>query len=104
MTQSIIWIVGVVALLALIPFGLKWVQRRVNGHSPGNSSACRVVSAIAVGPQQRVVVVEVGPAGNRICLVLGVTPQSVNCLYTTGLESASSDVSLMKAAATQVTV
>jgi len=36
---------------------------------------------VAVGPQQRVVTVEVGPEGARTWLVLGVTAQQVSCLH-----------------------
>ena len=44
-------------------------------------AASRVVSAVAVGPQQRVVTVEVGPEHARTWLVLGVTAQQVSCLH-----------------------
>ena len=37
---------------------------------------------VAVGPQQRVVTVEVGPPDARIWLVLGVTAQSICTLHT----------------------
>jgi flagellar protein FliO/FliZ len=40
-----------------------------------------VLSAVAVGPQQRVVTVEVGPEHARTWLVLGVTAQQVSCLH-----------------------
>ncbi|WP_208507883.1 flagellar biosynthetic protein FliO, partial [Variovorax paradoxus] len=53
-------------------------------------SASRLLSAVAVGPQQRVVTVEVGPEGARTWLVLGVTGQSITCLHT--LPAASSEV------------
>ncbi len=101
MAQSIIWVVGFVVLLALIPFGLKWIQRRAMGSSPGNASACKVVSAVAVGPQQRVVTVEVGPIGNRTWLVLGVTTQAVNCLHTISLESPLTKESVAKVGSDQ---
>jgi len=42
-----------------------------------------VLSAVAVGPHQRVVTLEVGPAHDRVCLVLGVTAQSISCLHST---------------------
>jgi flagellar protein FliO/FliZ len=82
MAQSLAWVAGFVILLALIPFGLKWLQRRTQVGLSGNAPVSRVVSAIAVGPHQRVVTVEVGPEGNRTWLVLGVTAQSINCLHS----------------------
>ena len=44
-------------------------------------TASKVLSAIAVGPHQRVVTVEVGPEHSRTVLVLGVTAQQVSCLH-----------------------
>lgn len=82
MTQTLLSVGLFVVLLALIPFGLKWVQRRVAGGALGEASASRIVSAIAVGPHQRVVTVEVGPESARIWLTLGVTAQTITCLYS----------------------
>lgn len=81
MTQTIISVAVFLVLLALLPLGIRWVQRR----SPGGSSAAaasKIVSAIAVGPQQRVVTVEIGPESARTWLVLGVTAQSITCLHS----------------------
>ena len=82
MTQSLLWVAGFVLLLALVPMGIKWVQSRAASGAAVSAAGSRVLSAVAVGPQQRVVTVEVGPADARICLVLGVTQQSVSCLFT----------------------
>lgn len=75
-------IVLVVLVLAMIPIGLKWLQRRMGIGVDGASAAAKVVSAVAVGPHQRVVTVEVGPDNARVWLTLGVTAQSINCLHT----------------------
>lgn len=82
MTQTLLTVTAFVLLLAMVPMGLRWWQGRTTGAGPATGSASRVVSAVAVGPQQRVVTVEVGPADARVCLVLGVTAQSVSCLHT----------------------
>lgn len=80
MTDALLTVVFFVVLLALLPWGVRWVQRR--GQLPGVAGpALRVGSAVAVGPQQRVVTVEVGPAGQRTWLVLGVTAHQVQCLH-----------------------
>jgi flagellar protein FliO/FliZ len=72
-----------VMVLALLPLGLKWFQERmVGGRLAGTGMASKVVSAVAVGPHQHVVTVEVGPADARVCLTLGVTAQSITCLHT----------------------
>lgn len=81
LTQTLISIALFVVLLALVPVALKWLQRRSLGGTAGVGGVSRVVSAIAVGPHQRVVTVEVGPEGERSWLTLGVTGQSITCLH-----------------------
>jgi flagellar protein FliO/FliZ len=82
MMQGWVSIALLVVLLALLPVGLKWVQRRVAGTSEPHFATTKIVSAIAVGPHQRVVTVETGPQEARVWLTLGVTAQQVNCLHT----------------------
>ncbi len=82
MTQTLITVGFFVLLLALVPVGLKWVQRRVAGGSTAIGPTSRVISAVAVGPHQRVVTVEVGPEGSRTWLTLGVTAQTITCLHS----------------------
>ncbi len=88
MTQTLVSVVLFVLLLALVPFALKWVQGRTAGGVASASSASRIVSALAVGPHQRVVTVEVGPEGARTWLTLGVTAQSITCLHTVVIDPA----------------
>ncbi|AGX88364.1 FliO/MopB family protein [Candidatus Symbiobacter mobilis] len=69
--------------LGLLPWALKWLQRRVVGLGGNHQvGSMRIVSAVGVGPQQRVVTVEIGPEGQRTWLTLGVTPQSITCLHS----------------------
>jgi len=82
MFQTLATVLLFIVLLGALPFALKWLQQRSAGGAIGPSSSSRVVSAIAVGPQQRVVTVEVGPEGAKTWLVLGVTATQVNCLHT----------------------
>lgn len=88
MTQTLVSVVLFVVLLALVPLALKWVQERRAGGVGGMTSASRIVSALAVGPHQRVVTVEVGPEGARTWLTLGVTAQSITCLHTMQVDPA----------------
>lgn len=76
-------LVVALAILAMIPFGLKWLQRRMGVGVTGAAMSSKIISALAVGPQQRVVTVEVGPENARVWLTLGVTAQSITCLHTT---------------------
>lgn len=83
-----------VALLALLPFGVKWLQRRMVGDSaPGSAVQSKVISAVAVGPRLHVVTVEVGSTQERVRLVLGVTAQSITCLHQMTLPPSASDLS-----------
>ncbi len=86
MTQALLSVGLFVLLLALVPTGLKWLQARAAGGGAGMVAASRVVSAVAVGPHQRVVTVEVGPEGARVWLTLGVTAQSITCLHSAALD------------------
>ena len=80
MTQLLVFIVLFIGLLALLPWAVRWLQRRAVLGVPAGSPS-RVVAALAVGPQQRVVTVEVGPPQGRVWLVLGVTAQQMTCLH-----------------------
>ncbi|RDI19522.1 FliO/MopB family protein [Pseudacidovorax intermedius] len=82
MTQSLLTIALFIALIAALPLVLRRIRARQLLAPGAADAASRVVSAVAVGPQQRVVTVEVGPAHARTWLVLGVTAQAVNCLQT----------------------
>jgi flagellar protein FliO/FliZ len=87
MTQTLVSVGLFVVLLALVPIALKWVQRRSVGGGAGLASASRIISALAVGPHQRVVTVEVGPEGSRTWLTLGVTAQAITCLHSVAVDS-----------------
>jgi flagellar protein FliO/FliZ len=82
MTQSLITVIVFVGLMLSIPFILRRVQQR-RGMLPAGAPgvATRVMSTVSVGPQQRVVTLEVGPEQARTWLVLGVTGQSITCLH-----------------------
>jgi flagellar protein FliO/FliZ len=71
---SLIWF-GIV--LALIPIALA-VIRRGQGIRGGRNNLLRVASALALGPRERIAVVEA--CGQW--LVIGITPQSINVLTT----------------------
>ena len=85
MTQALLSVGLFVRVLALVPFGLKWLQARTAAAGAGGGSPSRVISAVAVGPHQRVVTVEVGPEGARVWLTLGVTAQAITCLHSAAL-------------------
>jgi flagellar protein FliO/FliZ len=82
MTQSLLTIVVFVGLLACLPMAVKWLKQRSNQGQLSDADQVTVVSAVAVGPHQRVVTVEVGPHDARVRLTLGVTAQNITCLHT----------------------
>ncbi len=81
MTQTYFTVAIFVLVLAMAPMGIKWLQARSAGTGAASGVGSRVVSAVAVGPHQRVVTVEVGPPDARTWLVLGVTAQNISCLH-----------------------
>jgi flagellar protein FliO/FliZ len=81
MTQTIVSVVLFLIVLALLPLAIRWYQQRNPGGAPV-AAASRIISTVAVGPQQRVVTIEVGPEGARTWLVLGVTAQNISCLHS----------------------
>jgi len=81
MTQSLVSVGVFLVILACLPFALKWIKQRYVGGAIEDSGQSRFISALAVGPHQRVVTVEVGPEGRRVWLTLGVTSQKITCLH-----------------------
>lgn len=81
MTQTLIVVILFIGLLATLPWVIRRLQQRQAGALAAGVVGSRVLSAVAVGPQQRVVTVEVGPEGDRAWLVLGVTAQQIQCLH-----------------------
>ena len=64
-------------VLALIPASL-WLLKRLGAGTPAAVAGMKVVAQLALGPRERLVVVE---AGER-WLVLGVTASSINRVAT----------------------
>ena len=81
MTQTLVVVVLFVGAMACLPWLVKRLQQRHGVGAAVAGTASRVLSTVAVGPQQRVVTVEVGPENARTWLVLGVTAQQVSCLH-----------------------
>ena len=88
-TSSLLALLVMIGALAALPWLLKrWQQRRqVAGGGPLVSA--QVLSAVNIGPGQRVVTVEVGHGAAKTCLVLGVTAQNIHCLHVLGASAAA---------------
>lgn len=97
MTQTLLLVVLFIAALLALPWLIRWLQRRQQALGQGSGAGARVLSAVAVGPQQRVVTVEVGPAQQRTVLVLGVTAQHINCLHVLPAASFAGEMAAARA-------
>jgi len=76
---------GLLCLLVLLAWAVQWIKRRTGLKSGAQGTGLRLLAHMNLGPQQRVVVVEVtGPHG-PVQLTLGVTPQHVRTLHTQAL-------------------
>ena len=80
MTQTLAVVVLFVVAISFLPWLVRRLQLRQAGLG-GGSAGSRVLTQVAVGPQQRVVTVEVQHEGQRVVLVLGVTAQQIQCLH-----------------------
>jgi flagellar protein FliO/FliZ len=69
-------VLGLSLVIALI-LGSLWLLKRISGRAGAASGLLQVVAGIAVGPRERVVLVEIGDTW----LVLGVAPGRVNTLH-----------------------
>ncbi len=76
------------------PWVITWVRRSGWQGTKPTDQTLKVLAAVAVGPQQRVVAVEVVVGGQRTCLVLGITPQAITRLDVQALEPAPMPVEL----------
>jgi flagellar protein FliO/FliZ len=84
---TVVWFLGVVAL---IPLTL-WMLKRsglATGTLGGAPALIKPVGQLNIGPGQRLVTVEVGTGDSRTWLVLGVTAQHISTLHTMAPQAA----------------
>ena len=72
-------------VLLIVMVGIAWLLQRYRRHLPGAAHragpALQVLGGVSLGPQQRLVTVQVGQGEQAVCLVLGVSPGSVTALH-----------------------
>lgn len=89
----IVRLIGVLVLLVVVAWGIsQWLKRRPGGAS-GNRQL-RVITAVAVGTRERVVLLEV--EGERV--LIGVTPQQITSLWHKGFAQTIANVQHRRAA------
>src|SRR5574344_1437374 len=84
LSASLLALAAMVVAMAALPWGLRrWQQR--NQMARGVVQAqIQVLGALAVGPGQRIVTVQVQRNEQTTCLVLGVTAHNIQCLHVLG--------------------
>lgn len=83
-------LLGLALVLAAVA-GSAWLLRRFSPGQIGGGGAVKVIGGVAVGPKERLVLVEIG----ETWLVLGVAPGQVNTLHTLTKPEGGSFASVM---------
>lgn len=84
-----------VAAMAALPWLVRRLQQknllpRAMGMARGQVAVPgQVLGSLSIGPQQRVVTVQVGEGDEAVRLVLGVTAQQIQCLHTFAAQDTS---------------
>ena len=84
-----------VAAMAALPWLVRRLQQknllpRAVGMARGQAAVPgQVLGSLTIGPQQRVVTVQVGEGDEAVRLVLGVTAQQIQCLHTLPVKTVS---------------
>lgn len=77
-TGSVLQVIVSLLLVLAAVVMVAWVLKRINLPQQGGGNALKVISGVAVGQRERVVLVEV----NDTWLVVGVAPGQVNALHS----------------------
>lgn len=80
MSETFVLVGVFVVAIACLPWLVRWLQTR-SGSVALVGGQTKVLSVVAVGPQQRVVTLQVASGPKEAVLVLGVTASSVQCLH-----------------------
>jgi flagellar protein FliO/FliZ len=91
MLQNALPALALLAIMVALAFALKWARHRLPGAVGHSGPPMQVLSSLSLGPQQRVVTLQVGKGDERVCLVLGISPGSVNALHSMSLPADLSD-------------
>jgi flagellar protein FliO/FliZ len=79
-------------VLLIVMVGVAWMLQRYRRHLPGVAAQrgprLQVMNSLSLGPQHRVVTVQVGEGEGARCLVLGVAAGGVTALHSLPLSSA----------------
>lgn len=65
------------ALIVSVLFGLAWLARKANGGKGFGQGGMKIVGGVALGPRERIVLIEVGDEW----LVIGIVPGQIRTLH-----------------------
>ncbi len=82
MLQNALPAVGLLVLMVLLAWALQRWKKHLPGVAHHSGPALKVLNSVSLGPQQRLVTVQVGQGADALCLVLGVTPSTINPLHS----------------------
>ena len=98
MWPTLILVALFVAAMACLPWLVRRLQQknllpRGMGMARGATPVpAQVLGSLAIGPQQRLVTVQVGEGDEAVRLVLGVSAQQIQCLHVLNAQSAPAQV------------
>ena len=82
MLQNALPAIGLLLLMVLLAFALQRWKKHLPGIAHQAGPTLKVMSTVSLGPQQRLVTVQVGQGPDALCLVLGVAPGSISALHS----------------------
>lgn len=82
MLQNALPALGLLLIMVVVAIVLKRMRHHLPRVAGQDGPHLRVLSSVSLGPQQRMVTVQVGEGADSICLVLGVAPGAIQTLHT----------------------
>lgn len=93
MLQNALPAVLLLAVMVGIALALKWARGRLPGlpasGAVAKGPALQLLTSLSLGPQQRVITVQVDDGETRTCLVLGVSAGSITTLHSLPMPAAA---------------
>ncbi|TNF59510.1 MAG: hypothetical protein EP306_10730 [Burkholderiales bacterium] len=88
MLQNALPALGLLLIMVIMAVVLTRMRHRLPRVGSQQGPALRVLSSLPLGPQHRMVTVQVGDGDDAVCLVLGVAPGAMQTLHTLPFASA----------------